>query len=142
MALSERKIEACIRKYLIKKGWKTTNLPKTVGAHDADVRAWHPRWRKIYIIEVKGGGGSHPIQKMHNSFWVILGQILTRMDIEGNHPSKARRYGIGIPKSWEDTFRRKILKMRFGWELLKLNVFLVDDDRSVEERSHSYFLKK
>jgi hypothetical protein len=47
---------------------------------------------------------------------------LTRRDVEGNHPKKARFYGIGIPK------------MKFGWTLLKLKVFLVDDDGSVKEK--------
>ncbi len=53
------------------------------------------------------------------------------------HPSKARFYGIGIPKTWEKTFRRKILRMKFGWTLLKLEVFLVDDEGKVEEKPYS-----
>ena len=141
MSLSESKIEKCITEYLIKKGWRTTNLPRKVGIHGADIRAWHPRWRKIYIIEVKGGSKSYPNQAAHNSFWAILGQILTRMDIQGNHPSKGRFYGIGIPKTWEKTFKNKVLKMRFAWRLLKLKVFLVDDNGRVEEKSPSHFLK-
>ncbi len=142
MALKEPEIEKHIREYLISKGWKTTNLPRTIGVHGADIKAWHPVWRKVYIIEVKGGSKNHSAQTMHNSFWVILGQILTRMDIEGNKPNKARYYAIGIPKNWEKTFKRKILNMKFGWKLLKLRVFLVDDSGGVEEKPYSYFLKK
>ena len=141
MILTEPKVESYIRKYLIKKGWKTTNLPRTAGAHGADIIAYHPRWRKVYIIEAKGEGKSHSMPIIHNSFWAVLGQILTRMDIEGNQKNRARLYGIGIPKSWEVIFKNKIKKMQFGWKLLKLRVFLVNSDGSVEEKPHSYFLK-
>ena len=141
MFLSETLVEARIRRYLIKKGWRTSNLPRMVGAHGADIRAWHPRWRKICIIEVKGKTKRHPIQALHNSFWTILGQILSRMDIQGNHPNRPRRYAIGIPKTWEKTFKNKIQKMKFAWTLFKLRVFLVDEKGKVEEKPYSYFLK-
>ena len=141
MLLTESKIESYIRKYLIHKGWKTTNLPRTIGIHGADIKAFHLKWRKIYIIETKGESMVHSVQKIHNSFWAILGQILTRMDIEGNQPKKARYYGIGIPKNWEGTFKKKIKEMKYGWKLLRLKVFLVDSEGSVEEKPYLYFLK-
>jgi hypothetical protein len=131
MALSEEKIENYIRGYLRAKGWRTTNLPKTVGAHSADVTAWHAKWRKICIVEVKGSSRSHPHQAAHNSFWTVLGQI----------PRKARLYCIGIPKAWEALFKRKISRMKYGWTLLRLRVFLVDDNGDVDEKPYSYFLK-
>ncbi len=142
MPLSEPQIEKHIRDHLVKKGWTMRNLPRTVGAHGADIRAWHPKWRKVYIIEIKGGSASHPHQAAHNSFWTILGQIMTRMDKEGNQPGKARRYAIGIPKTWEKAFRNKICKMQFAWSLLKLRVFLVDDQGCVEDKPYTYLLKK
>lgn len=142
MLLTEPIVEDCIRKYLLEKGWKTTNLPRTAGAHGADITAWHPRWRKIYIIETKGESKTHPAQAIHNSFWAILGQVLTRMDIEGNRPNKARLYAIGIPKSWERIYRNKIVNMKFGWKLLRLKVFLVDSTGKVEEKPYSYFLRE
>jgi hypothetical protein len=43
MPLTEQTIEKHIRKYLKEKGWKTTNLPKTVGEHGADITAYHPK---------------------------------------------------------------------------------------------------
>lgn len=137
MILSESQIESCIRNYLVKKGWKTTNLPKTVGQHGADITAWHPKWRKIYIIEVKGESRSNQAQVMHAAFYNLLGQILSRMDKEGNNLKKARYYGIGIPKKWEKTFKNKISGMKCGWGLLKLKVFLVDSKENVEEKTYS-----
>jgi len=143
MPLSESKIEKHIRDYLIQKGWVTTNLPKSIGKHGVDITAWHPKWRKIYLIEVKGEGKSKSfqIQAKHSAFYNLLGQILSRMDKEGNSKNRARYYAIGIPKKWEKTFKNKIKKMKFGWKLLKLKVFLVDSNGSVEEKAHSYFLK-
>ena len=141
MVLTESKVEKHIRNYLIKRGWKITNAPRTAGTHGPDITAWRPRWNKRYIIEAKGKSTRHSNQTVHNAFWAVLGQILTRMDIGGNHPNKARFYGIGIPKSWEKAFRNKIHKMKFGWALLKLKVFLVDDEGNVQEKPYSYFLK-
>lgn len=63
------------------------------------------------------------------------------MDIEGNHPKKGRIYAIAIPAKWEKTFKNKIKNMSFGWKLLKLKVFLVEENR-VKEKPYSYFLKK
>lgn len=129
-----------MRRHLVARGWRTTNMPKTIGAHDADIRAFHPRWRKTCIIEVKGSSKSHPHQAVHNGFWSVLGEILTRMDIEGNYPKKARYYAIGFPKEWENTFRNKVAKMRYGWTLLRLNVLLVDHRGQVEQRTQKHLL--
>jgi len=141
MALSEKQVEKHIRKYLVGRGWRTTNLPRTVGSHGADITAWHPTWRRILILETKGDSKSHPHQAAHNGFWSVLGQILTRMDKEGNHPKKGRIYAIGIPKRFETVFRKKIGKMEYGWRLLRLRVFLVDARGNVEDRPHSHFLR-
>lgn len=141
MPLSESKIEKHIRGYLIQKGWTTTNLPKSIGEHGVDITAYHPKWRKIYLIEVKGVGRSSQNQIKHSAFYNLLGQILSRMDKEGNSKNRARFYAIGIPKKWEETFKNKIKKMKFGWKLLKLKVFLVESNGNVEEKPHSYFLK-
>jgi len=141
VTLKEPQVEEYIREYLVSKGWITTNSPKTVGKHGVDITARHPKLRKIFIIEVKGEGNSSWNQIMHNSFWTILGQILSRMDKEGNRPNKDRYYAIGIPKKWEKVFKHKILKMKFGWKFLKLKVFLVDDKGNVEQKPYSYFLR-
>ena len=141
MTQKESQIEKYIRNYLTEKGWKTTNSAKSVGEHGVDITAWHPIWRKIYLIEVKGEGTSSKMQVKHSAFYNLLGQIISRMDIEGNSPNKARYYAIGIPKKWEDTFKNKIKKMKYSWKLLKLKVFLVDEEGVVEEKPYSYFLK-
>jgi hypothetical protein len=64
------------------------------------------------------------------------------MDIEGNHVKRSRYYAIAIPKKWEDIFKNKIKNMKFGWQLLKLKVFLVDSSGLVEERPYTYFIKE
>lgn len=142
MVLTEAKVEGFIRNHLTQKGWKAKNLPKKPGEHGVDIIASHLKWRKTYRIEVKGESSSHPAQAAHNAFWAILGQILTRMDIEGNQVNKARYYAIGIPKKWEKIFKNKIKDMHYGWKLLKLRVFLVDSNGDVEERPYTYFLRK
>jgi hypothetical protein len=141
MILKEKTVERHIRKYLEKSGWKTTNLPKGIGEHGIDIKAYHPKWRKIYLIEVKGEGQSSKAQVMHAAFYNLLGQIISRMDKQGNDSQKARYYAIGIPKKWEKTFKNKISKMKYGWGLLKLKVFLVGEDGTVEEKTHTYFYK-
>ena len=141
MLLTEVKTEKYIRDYLTEKGWTTTNLPKSIGEHGVDITAYHPKWRKVYLIEVKGEGKSSQNQIKHASFYNLLGQILCRMDIEGNKPKRARYYAIGIPKKWEATFKSKIQKMKYGWKLLGLKVFLVDNKGNVEEKPNTYFLK-
>lgn len=141
MALKEFRINEFIEKYLNEKGWETSGVARSPGEHGADIVAFHPKWRKRYIIEVKGESNTYQAQNMNNAFWTILGQILTRMNIEGNNKNKARYYAIGIPKKWEKLYKNKILKMRHGWKLLKLKVFLVDANGKVEEKPYSYFLK-
>ncbi|MHB8136250.1 MAG: hypothetical protein ACYDH1_18740 [Anaerolineaceae bacterium] len=138
--LKENEVEKILRTFLTEKGWKLTNLPKSVGCHGCDITAWHPKWRKVLLVEVKGNGKAEH-QTKHNSFYTLLGQILSRMDIEGNNPKKARIYAIAIPVEWEDVFRNKIKKMTFGWKLLKLKIFLVSE-KKVEERGYNYFLSK
>ena len=141
--MKEFQVEKHVRDYLIEKWWSTTNLPKTVWEHWVDITARHPKWRKIYLIEVKWNAWSekskHAIK--HNAFYNLLWQILSRMDKQWNHPNRARYYAIWIPKDWEDTFKNKIFKMKYGWKLLRLKVFLVDNEWNVEEKPHSYFLK-
>ena len=141
MILKETIVEKYIRDFLVEKGWITTNLPKSIGEHGVDITAWHPRWRKLYLIEVKGESTSSQNQVKHSAFYNLLGQILCRMDKEGNKPNRARKYAIGIPKKWETTFKNKIKKMGYGWKLLNLKVFLVDGKGNVEEKPNTYFLK-
>lgn len=137
--LRESKIENILRKYLIIKGWKLTNNPKLLGIHGVDIKGYHPKWRKIILVEVKGEGKAKN-QTIHNSFYNILGQMLSRMDKQGNEIKKARIYAIAIPKLWEGQFKRKIKQMPYGWSLIKLKVFLVSK-KVVEEKNYKYFLK-
>ncbi len=138
--LKESDIEKLLRNHLEKRGWKTTNLPKSVGEHGCDVTAWHPIWRKVLLVEAKGDGKAVH-QTKHNAFYTLLGQIISRMDIEGNSSKRARVYAIAIPAEWETVFRNKIKSMAFGWKLLKLKVFLVST-QTVKEKSYNYFMPK
>lgn len=138
--LREFAVEKILRKHLDSKGWSLTNLPRTVGEHGCDITAWHKKWRRVLLIEVKGGGKAE-VQMKHNGFYTLVGQIVARMDIGGNDPKRGRIYAIAIPANWEQTFKNKIKKMEYGWKLLKLKVFLVSEEK-VEEKSYTYFLKK
>ena len=140
--LTETQLEKHLRKYLAENGWVETNDLKSVGQHGCDITAWHPKRRKLLLIEAKGGGGQkNKNQTIHNSFYTLLGQILSRMDKEGNEQKKARTYAIAIPSTWEIVYRKKIKQMPYGWSLLKLRVFLVKDSGDVEEKTYRQFLK-
>lgn len=139
--MQEKVVEHHIRRYLIDKGWKIRKAPKRIGEHGVDIHAWHPRWRRLLYIEAKGGSGKHKHQEIHSAFYNVLGQIISRMDKEGNHPKKARIYAIGIPYNWHGVFKKKIQKMKFGWGLLKLRVFLAKENGEIVEKPYNYLLK-
>ena len=139
--MNENEVCAAVRAHLAARGWRLTNLPQTLGQHGTDIRAYHPRWRKILIIEAKGEGRSSKTAKMHNDFYAVLGQILSRMDKAGNAPNRARIYGIAIPKSYERIFTAKIANMAAGWRLLKLRTFIVSEKGDVKELSYTNVLR-
>ena len=109
--------------------------------HGADIIAFNKKWRKSLIIEAKGEGKTSKNQIKHSAFYNLFGQIISRMNKPGNSKNRARIYAIAIPQKWEKTFKNKISKMKSGWKILKLKVFLVSEDGLVTEKPHSYFLK-
>lgn len=145
--LKEQEVVDRVRSYLKNRGYVIKNYEKTNSNHGCDIiTESHKKWRKNYYIEAKGEGTEKSKEPTkHNAFWTLFGQVLSRMDIEGNNSKRGRIYAIAIPANWESTFKKKIKKMSFGWRLLKLKVFLVDcsaKDYGVKERGYSYFLKK
>lgn len=139
--IKEEKIVNMVRVYLERRGYVVKNKNKKNNEHGCDIITEnHKKWRKNYYIEAKGEGKAK-LQTKYNAFWTLFGQIIERMDIEGNSPKRGRIYAIAIPANWEETFKRKIKKMAYGWKLLKLKVFLVSE-KTVEEKSYNYFLKK
>lgn len=139
--MKESKVEKHVRLFLLNKGWTTRTKEKSPGEHGVDIKMFHPRYRKTLWIEVKGGSGKNPTQEKHNAFYTVLGQILSRMDREGNRPNKARIYAIAIPSSWVETFKKKIKKMRYVWKLLRLPVYEVQPNGKVIKRAYSFFLR-
>jgi hypothetical protein len=141
--LKEEKIVNMVREYLISKGYEIKNHDKKNNEHGCDViTKSHKSGRKNYYIEVKGEGTEKSKEAVkNNAFWTLFGQILSRMDIGGNDATRGRIYAIAIPANWEKTFKNKIKKMEFGWQLLKLRVFLVSEENGVIEVDHKYFLK-
>lgn len=137
----ESDVELKIREYLEGKSWVVTVEPKKIGQHGVDVKAYHPKWRKNLLMEVKGGSGKNKHQEIHGAFYTVLGQILSRMDIEGNQNNKSRIYALAIPYEWYEAYKKKIKQMKYGWKLLKLRVYLVKNNGEVLERSYSHFLK-
>ena len=115
------------------------------GVHGADIATkYHTKIRRQYIIEAKGEAGIKKTSRdpiKHNAFYYMMGQILSRMDREGNRPNKGRIYALAIPAKWEMTFKNKIKQMPFGWKLLKLKVFFVEANGEVVERPHGWFLR-
>src|SRR3989344_1984168 len=97
MKITESNVVNAVENYLEKKGYKI-KVKKGISSHGADIKTdYHPIYRKQFIIEAKGEAGqkkssSHPIK--HNAFYYMLGQILSRMDSEGNRPNKGRIYAL------------------------------------------------
>ena len=139
--MTEEFVESCIKMHLKNKGWRITTDQKKKSQHGVDIKASHPIWRKRLLIEAKGGSSKHKHQEMHNAFYNLLGQCLSRMDIEGNSQNKGRIYAFGIPYAWEKVFKNKIKMMRYGWGLLKLKGFLVKENGDVLEKTYGFFLK-
>lgn len=141
--MRESQVEKSVRVYLQSKGWNIELDGKKKGEHGCDIVAFHTKWRKRIFIEAKGDGSNEKYlnQHRHNNFPVIIGQIISRMDKEGNRPNKARIYGIAVPKTWETMIANKAKEMKFSWKWMRLKVFLVSEDGDIEELSHSKFLK-
>ena len=121
----EEILEKYARIYLQSKGWSIEIEGKNSGEHGCDIVAFHPKWRKRIFVEVKSENpeSKYLIQEKHNKFPLIIGQIISRMDTEGNRPNRARIYGIAVPKSWEQMIRYKVTGMRFSWRWMRLKVF-------------------
>lgn len=83
------------------KGWSIELDGKKKGEHSCDIVAFHPKWRKRIFFEAKSENpqSKYVTQHRHNNFPVVIGQIISRMDKEGNRPNKARIYGIAVPKT-------------------------------------------
>lgn len=141
--LKEVQVEEYLRNYLNQKGWDFKNTPRKNGEHGWDIATkFHKIKRKAIFIECKGDSGSkYNTQKIHNSFWTSIGQVMARMDIQVNDQKRGRIYAIGIPKGWEDIFKKKARKMKYGWNFLKLRIFLVKNNGDVEEKTYKQFLK-
>ncbi len=142
--LKEAKLEQKLRQYLLQKGWVLKNTPRKSGEHGWDiVTKFHKINRKALFIECKGDGSSkHNTQKIHSSFWTSIGQVMSRMDIQGNAQNKGRIYAIAIPLEWETVFRKKAQKMKYAWNFLRLKIFLVSSSGVVQEKTHTQFIKK
>jgi len=144
MKINEDKVVNAVKLFLNRKGYKV-KYKKDKTSHGVDIKTdYHKQYRKQYLIEAKGEGGiksysACPVK--HNSFYYLIGQIISRMDIEGNKPNRGRIYALAIPKKWELTFKNKIKSMKFGWRSLGLVVFLVDEKGKAELKPNRYFLK-
>ena len=141
--LNEVRLEKILRKHLVKNGWNLKNTLRKNGEHGWDiVTKFHKTKRKALFIECKGDSNSrHKNQKIHSSFWTVIGQVMSRMDIQGNSQNKGRIYAIAIPIKWKTVFQKKAQKMEYAWNFLKLKIFLVSYDGKVKEKTHRQFLR-
>ena len=138
--MNELAVEKRVRQFLSEKGWMVDMKPKSRGQHGCDIIAKHPVRKREILIEVKGDN-KHKTPAIHNAFNALLGQIISRMDKNGNDKNKYRIYAIAFPVQWKSIFKKKIQRMNFGWNLLKLRVFLVTRNE-VLEKNYKYFLKE
>lgn len=138
--MNEKFIEKNVRVYLESKGWNIKGQIKQKGEHGCDIIAFHPKHRKRILIEAKGDAVKYQDQHRHNNFPAILGQVVSRMDIEGNSQNRARIYALAVPVTWNKIIENKVKKMKYAWRLLKLKVFLVEKDGKVIEKSYNKFL--
>lgn len=116
--------------FLKRKGYTTRQNKRGI-----DITGYGKGKRSLWI-EAKGDSKFHP-QGIHNSFVVALGQIMSRMD----EKHKNRYYGIAIPSHWESTWKKKIKKMKYAWELLRMKTYLVCPNGHVEVKNCKKMLK-
>jgi hypothetical protein len=141
--IDEDHVVVAVSKFLKQKGYL---VRKKANQHGADIATnYHKKYRRQYVIEAKGDAGRKPTihtSYKHYAFYMMLGQILSRMNYGGNDEKKGRRYALAIPAHWQQMFQRKINDMPYGWRLLKLRVFLVNEKGGVTEVTYNQFLKK
>ena len=97
---------------------------------------------RTIIIEAKGESKSFKPQVQGTALPTLLGQIISRIDKQGNDAQKSRIYAIAVPISWEKALKKKAKEMYYAWCLLKLRVFLVNGNNKVEDKNYRHFLKE
>lgn len=113
--------------YLKQKGYIITKHASGK-THGVDIKAYHPKLRRYYFVEVKAEPKSTSKSKhaMRENYFVgVLGEIICRMI------QKHGRYALGLPKN--DSYIKKTNKIpeRIR-KLLKLDIFFVDKQGNVK----------
>ncbi|MEW5816072.1 MAG: hypothetical protein AB1798_11850 [Spirochaetota bacterium] len=128
----EKNIQLVMKKRLQEKGFKIT-VDSSCTGHGVDLKAYHPKHRYYWIVEVKGYpiGYSESAQRQ-NYFWQILGQIFGRITQEN------AEYGVCLP-DYRGFYKKKILSkdLEISRRRLYLSFFLVTNKGKIYKLSPS-----
>lgn len=133
--LTETFVRDSVRDYLAAQGWSRKPDVKELRQSGADIKVWHARYERAFVVECKGHASArckNPNASDEGNFIHILGQIVTRMHANGARGYKYRyHYGVALPAN----FKGKLLR-RLPWDVadkLNLRAFFVDARGVVEE---------
>ena len=132
--INEDFVETKLIEWLEKNGWKISNKSKKKNEGGIDIRGY--RHGRTIWIEAKGDRKRYH-QAVHDSFTSAIGQILYIM----KEDQKYRYYGIAIPASWENVWKRKIKEMEYAWKQLRLRIYLVHKNGKIEMKNYRKMLK-
>jgi hypothetical protein len=125
--LTEKVVERAVRDWFFKEAKDWRPKPHDLREHGPDIDAYHRVNRKRWRIEVKGdpsGKAKKPDVARYGYFQRAIAQLMMRMDRD----TQSGLYGLAFPVSY-GPFLRKI--PRSAWKLLRLHVFLVDENENV-----------
>jgi hypothetical protein len=133
--LTETFVRDSVRAHLAAQGWSRKPDVKELRQTGADIKVWHSRYERAFVVECKGHASArckNPKASDEGNFIHILGQIVTRMHADGVRGYKYRyHYGIALPAD----LKGKLVR-RLPWDVadkLNLRAFLVNAAGAVEE---------
>lgn len=122
----EKNVEKVMINWVKSKNFKI--MPETYKRSGVDIEAWNNKTRRYWFIEVKGYPGKKLSMHAQKQEWFIaaIGQIIKRMR------QKNGKYGIAFPNF--EFYEKKSLDLpNIARERLKLNIFLIDKNKSIRQ---------
>lgn len=133
--ITETFVQKSVLAHLAAQGWRRKPDVKDLRQPGADIKVWHSRYERAFVVECKGHASircKNPKASDEGNFIHILGQIVTRMHANGVRGYKYRyHYGIALPAN----LKRKLVR-RLPWDVadkLNLRAFFVNGAGAVEE---------
>lgn len=127
--IKEQFVKDNIIRWLMKNGWGKNIRPNKLHSHGVDIRVYHRKQGRYYLIETKGESKNKNAGN-HNNFIYALGELIIRMNVEKTN----YKYGLGYP----ELIAKKALK-KIPYQIAKkLNLYILSVNKKgkVIEYSH------